>query len=99
MADAISPNFVHNLDSTHLTLTALKLMQLGVQMMAIHDSFGTHPCDVDTMAESLRVTFFEMYQNTDLLANLAFENDVATEPPARGTLDLSLVLTSEFFFC
>lgn len=99
MANAISPNFVHNLDSTHLTLTALRLKALGLSMVAIHDSFGTHPCDVDAMHRELREAFYEMYQNTDLLANLAFENDVAEVPPVRGDLDLSLVLNSEFFFC
>jgi DNA-directed RNA polymerase len=99
MANAISPNFVHNLDATHLTLTALKLQALGMQMVAIHDSFGTHPSDVDALATALREAFYEMYSNTDLLANIAFEHGIVCEPPARGDLDLSLVLNSEFFFC
>lgn len=99
MANAISPNFVHNLDSTHLTLTALMMKAEGLHMVAIHDSFGTHPSDVDALAKFLRQAFFDMYSNTDLLANLAFENGVASIPPNRGDLDLSEVLRSEFFFC
>jgi len=99
MQNAVSPNFVHALDASHLTLTALEMQKAGLDIVGIHDSFGTHPCDVDTLHTAIRTAFVEMYRADNMLANFLWEVDGIGEVPMRGTLNLLDVLDSEFFFC
>lgn len=99
MQNAIAPNFVHALDASHLTLVALVMKAEGLSMLAIHDSFGTHPSDVDRMHEIIREQFLFMYKDRDVLSNFLWELGSTGEIPTRGSLDLSRVLSSEFFFC
>lgn len=98
MQNAIAPNFVHSLDGTHLGLTALRMQARGMQMVCIHDSFGTHPCDVDVMHECIRDAFVHLYSR-DTLADFANQLNVEMEPPQVGTLNLEDVRRSEFVFC
>ena len=98
MANAISPNFVHALDSSHLTMVANTMQRDGLTMVAIHDSFGTHPCDVDRMHVYIRQEFVNLYARPNLLTLFMWDVEAVGEPPTRGTLDLSEVLDSEFFF-
>lgn len=97
-SNAIAPNFVHSLDAAHLTFTAKAMKDAGCRMIAIHDSFGAHPCNVDTMHRLIREQFIKLYA-PDVLRK--FAEDVGTEHEClpRGELDLSSVLESEFFFC
>lgn len=67
-------------------------------MVCIHDSFGTHPCDVDDMHKDIREAFIAMYQR-DFLGDLANQLDVTVTYPSTGTLDLNAIRDSEFFFC
>jgi DNA-directed RNA polymerase len=99
MQNAIAPNFVHALDASHLTLTALGMKKRGLQMLAIHDSFATHPCDVDALHEIVRDEFAKMYASGDILEKFLWEVNSVGEVPQRGDLDISRVRSSEFFFC
>lgn len=99
MQNAIAPNFVHALDASHLTFTALDMKTKGLCMVAIHDSFGTHPCDVDEMHRSIRDQFIILYSDKHILSEFLFDVGVHGESPLMGSLDLSWVRTSEFFFC
>lgn len=98
MQNAIAPNFVHALDASHLTLVALAMKAEGLQGLFIHDSFGTHPCDVDRMHEIIRERFVWMYSQHDVLADFLWAIGSTGEVPLKGLLDLAEVLTSEFFF-
>lgn len=98
-ANAISPNFVHGLDSAHLGGTALRCKADDIDIAAIHDSAGTHACDVDPMHVHLRVEFKDMYERCDWLEALRAHLDLEVELPQRGDLDLSSVLDSWAFFC
>jgi len=98
MQNAISPNFVHALDASHLTMVANAMQREQLSMVAIHDSFGTHPCDVDSMHSHIRTEFVRLYSRPNLLAEFLWEVDGVGEPPARGSLDLLEVLESEFMF-
>lgn len=98
MRNAISPNFVHALDGAHLQLAANRMQDERLQLVAIHDSFGTHPSDVDAMHKLIRESFVNLYQDTDLFSNFLWDVGLPGEPPRLGTLDLSKVLDSEFFF-
>ena len=99
MRNAISPNFVHALDASHLTMVANAMAADNLAMVAIHDSFGTHPCDVDRMHEHIRQEFVNLYSGPNLLTEFLWGVNGVGEPPFRGSLDLLEVLDSEFMFC
>lgn len=99
MASAISPNFVHALDATHLSMTVERMRGSRLHMAAIHDSFGTHPSDVDTLHVHVRDSFIDLYGNHNVMADFLWEVEGIGEVPMRGTLDLREVANSEFFFC
>lgn len=99
MRNAISPNFVHALDASHLTLTANAMAEAGCQMVAIHDSFGTHPCHVSIMRARIREQFVALYSRPNIMADFLWEVGGVGEVPSKGHLDLREVLDSEFMFC
>lgn len=99
MQNAISPNFVHALDAAHLTFTAHEMRKRGYSVVAIHDSFGTHPSDVTGMHECIRESFVKLYSGRNVLAEFLWDVDGIGEVPERGTLNITDVLQSEFFFC
>ena len=98
MQNAISPNFVHALDASHLTLVANSMQDNSLDVVAIHDSIGTHPSDVDTMHHIIREEFVHLYSRPSLLTEFLWEVGGVGEPPTRGSLDLNAVLESEFMF-
>lgn len=69
---AFPPNFIHSLDATHMMLTCLKCNEVGLSFAAVHDSFWTHPCDVDTMNRIIRDAFIRMHSE-DILGRLRAE--------------------------
>jgi len=110
--NGIAPNFIHSMDASHLMLTALKCYEKGITAFSfIHDSFGTHAGDMETMSQILRETFNEMYSE-DLLAKFVddirtqippelgedFEKIVTEYKPEMGSLDVKCVLASPYFF-
>jgi DNA-directed RNA polymerase len=104
-AQGISPNFVHSLDAAALTFTVDAAISCGLGDFAmIHDSYGTLAADTDVLRECLRQAFASMYQ-FDVMQSFATEiqaglpEGVKLPPlPAKGTLDINLVLQSDFFF-
>lgn len=99
MQNAIAPNFVHALDAAHLTFTANALEAEGVAMVAIHDSFGCHPGDVQVMHKCIREAFVRLYKDFDPLAMLQQGIGQEATPPMQGNLDISEFRDSEFGFC
>lgn len=103
----ISPNFVHSQDASHLMLTVNVGRHNGITHFAmIHDSYGTHAGRCDTLAASLRQAFVNQYSG-DVLGDFKRELEAQLPPeiaaelpplPPMGTLDLQLVLSSEYFF-
>lgn len=95
----ISPNFVHSMDSGHLCKV---LANNTIRILPNHDSFATHPCDVDELHTSLREEFVSMYKE-DLLSSLAssviMHADADVTLPTKGNFDLQDVLNSPFMFC
>ncbi|KAH0562464.1 hypothetical protein GP486_002846 [Trichoglossum hirsutum] len=71
-SQAFPPNFIHSLDATHMLLSALKCDEAGLTFAAVHDSFWTHACDVDTMNHILRDAFVQIHSE-DIMARLAAE--------------------------
>lgn len=98
MRNAISPNFIHSMDAAHLTRTVLTMQKLGLSVSAIHDSFGTHPCDVDAMGLVIRDEFIRLYSDPDILINFLWDVGGVGSAPMKGTFDLTEVRDSEYFF-
>ena len=102
---AFPPNYVHSLDSTHMLLTAIACHEAGISFAAVHDSYWTHPGDVDSMNALLRTVFAEMYTDDlpgDLFRQFASRlpelAERLPESPERGELDMSDVVESDYFF-
>jgi DNA-directed RNA polymerase len=69
---AFPPNFIHSLDATHMTLSALKCNEMGLDFAAVHDSFWTHACDIPSLNVILRDAFVRMHSE-DIIQRLAEE--------------------------
>lgn len=108
MKNAVAPNFVHSLDAAHMLLTveAFRAATGNTGHLAmVHDSYACHASDAATLAACIRETFVDMYQDTDVLLDFACEvqmslpEGVELPPvPAKGSLQLSNVLESKYFF-
>ena len=104
----IAPNWVHSQDATALRLFVNLAHANGIESFAlVHDSYGTVAADVELMGVCLRKAFVKLYTEQDPLAE--FRVDIAgllsdealeklPELPPKGTLDISLVEKSDFFF-
>ncbi|KAI5805117.1 hypothetical protein EDC01DRAFT_685897 [Geopyxis carbonaria] len=69
---AFPPNFIHSLDATHMLLSATKCAENGLSFASVHDSFWTHPSDVDTLNSILRDAFISMHSQ-DVMKKLKEE--------------------------
>lgn len=102
---AAAPNFVHSFDAAHMALTINECSRRGVTHFSmVHDSFGTHAADMDTMAAALRETFVSIYRDENWLDRThRFARGDAPgvdlpAPPRRGEFNLDQVLRSPWFF-
>ncbi len=106
--NGIAPNFVHSLDASAMLLTVVRLGRQGVQdFFMIHDSFGVPAADAQRLWLETRSVFVDMYTKHDVLQEfrdglvLQIGEELAEklDPlPAKGTLNLTEVLHSDFFF-
>jgi DNA-directed RNA polymerase len=104
--NAIAPNFVHSLDAACLMLTVNAAAAQGITSFGmIHDSYGTIPADCETLARVLRSEFVRYYTANDVIdslhAELLTQSDNDSEmppPPSKGSLDLSGIIDSRYFF-
>lgn len=107
MANGIAPNFVHSMDASHMVKTVGSCLDAGITAFAmVHDSYGVHAAHAEALSYHLRRAFVEMYSGDvlgnfrdQLLAQLPPElaKDLPPCPP-MGTLDLSAVMDSKYFF-
>lgn len=101
MALAIAPNFVHSLDACLLRMAVIKGLDLGIgDFGMVHDSFGVHASEMPVfLSQCVKPAFVEMYTG-NVLQNFAdrYKDLDLPELPQFGTLDLSGVLESDFFF-
>lgn len=108
MRNGISPNFVHSNDACHLMLSTELAEYNGITSYSmIHDSFGTHAADAEMLGRCLRTAFVDLYLNHDVLAE--FRDQIVSQVPEdqrdqipplprKGTLDITQVMESDFFF-
>lgn len=108
-SSALSPNWIHSLDASHLMMTVSSAVDQGLSSFAmIHDSFGTHAADTDVLFATVRDCFVEMYQHNDVLsqfkaavkATITDETLLEEFPDdlVKGDLDLEDVKFSMYCF-
>ncbi len=99
-----APNFVHSMDACHLMMTCQKATEYGLTDFAfIHDDYGTHASDTDTLHQAIREAFVDLYTNNDPLLDFKIFNEdnsniVLPELPRKGSLNIGQVIDSEYFF-
>lgn len=94
--NGIAPNFVHSLDSTHMVMT-INATDFGSYAM-IHDDFGTHAGNTEELWVAIREQFVKLYSENDPLQSWATQVGIDTDLPERGTLDITNVRDSTYFF-
>jgi DNA-directed RNA polymerase len=103
---SVAANVIHSLDAAALMLTVQIASSDGVECFAmVHDSYGTLAADCEVVAQAARRAFAKLYIQHDPLASLGanFETqggavDPSLVPPQPGTLDVSQVIGSTYFF-
>ena len=74
----LAPNFVHSFDAYHMRSAIRELSEEtdNLSFWAVHDAFGTHPCDVPLLRKKVKETFHETHKEKNLLGWL----EAAAEP-------------------
>jgi DNA-directed RNA polymerase len=111
--NAVTANFVHSLDATHLRMIALAAKAEGIGMLCIHDSFAFLPSRARRGGQIVREQFVRLHEHDPLRQvleeterRLTLADKARWKPlgfalpplPPRGTLDISQVLNSEKAF-
>ena len=96
----ISPNFIHSQDAAHLMLVAAGWEG---SFGAVHDSFSTHACDLELLADTVRDYFVRLYNQENFFDEI--KEALLTEPEGfdvevpLGDLNVNDVYASKYFFC
>ena len=92
----ISPNFVHSMDASHM---ALVVAGWEGSFGAVHDSFSTHACDVEELMTTTRKEFVKIYDKENFYDSIPFGRGYNGDVPTIGTLSITEVKESDYFFC
>jgi len=98
----ISPNYVHSMDASHMSLVINRLNEQGITSFgAIHDSFSVHAEDVEELLHVTKECFVEMYDGNvfERMRSNMVDDKFDEKEPAIGKLDLAGVMESDYFFC
>jgi hypothetical protein len=66
---AIIPNIIHSFDASHLINLLNHYIKSDIDVLPVHDCFGTHPNDMDNLASEVRKQFILLYSNQNFLEN------------------------------
>lgn len=99
---AIGPNVIHSLDATHLRMVALRLKEVGLPAVWVHDSFAVHANYIPFLDKVIREEFVKLYSGNYLQAlKLQWEQKYGValpDEPAMGDWDLNIIEKCERFF-
>ncbi len=103
-ANGVAPNVIHSFDGSHLAFTTIAAYESGMRSFAmIHDDYGTTAAHTARLSALIRENFVKLYLSKPF-DKVAEELEAQTngkklpERPAYGDFDLSLVLSSKYFF-
>lgn len=103
--NGMAPNFVHSLDGAALRYYVRMAKAEGMtSFAAIHDSYGCHAADVETMSRLIREAFVTMYEGGETHQTVLdwLASNELTMPEGRefvqGSLDLRQLLNARYFF-
>jgi len=89
LTSSLLPNFIHSIDAYHMRET-IHQCDIGIDDLSfwsVHDAFGTHACDVETMVGIVKRTFYNIHRSLD------FEGWIG---PRSKDLTLKHILDSEY---
>jgi DNA-directed RNA polymerase len=89
-----APNAIHSLDAAHLMLT---IHNCNFTVTTVHDAYGCLLGDMQDLYVIVRESFVELYEK-DPLKSLVTQLGGDMSAVDIGTLDLSLILESEYAF-
>ena len=101
---SITPNFIQSLDGCHMRNTINSMSERGIKdFWSVHDSFGTHACNVELMKKTVIEEFVNLHRGRNMeyaLCNHTLDNweeirDSELELPSND-LDYHSVSKSEF---
>jgi len=100
-ASGISPNVVHSYDASHMANT---IVSFNGSFGAVHDSFSSHASEIDFLQEVTKMTFIAQYDVEnffDILQDALMDHKESFDfkQPELGSLDLSEITNSKYFFC
>ncbi|MCE8040490.1 DNA-directed RNA polymerase [Halomonas sp. MCCC 1A11062] len=104
MKSSAAPNYVHSMDASHLIKSVNGFYGAGIGSIAvIHDSFGTHAGNTETLRAVLCREFVELYMENRLEefkeeVEEALLEEIDLEVPMVGTLDLLEIIESNYCF-
>tara|TARA_R110000824_G_scaffold3751_1_gene17886 strand:+ start:639 stop:3161 length:2523 start_codon:yes stop_codon:yes gene_type:complete len=107
-----APNFIHSQDAAalrgYVNMMQLEPTETEVQFSMIHDSFATHARYSALAAVKIRQAFVDLYTGDCVIDEMhrAAENAIGATvyrvklpaAPAKGTFEISEVLSSPYFF-
>ncbi len=110
--NGVSPNYVHSLDAAAMQHTVNLALAEGItSFRMVHDDYGTHAADTETLARLLRCAFIDLFggdTRNNLLAKVRTEvaRQIGLDPddkklpevPPTGSLKVEEVAHSEYFF-
>ena len=93
---ATAPNLIHSLDSSLLSLSAIRF---DAPIATIHDSVLCRATDMSFLSSLVRETYLHLFAEHDFLTDFAHQIGAETEPPIIGDLKPETVIDSTYFFC
>ena len=96
----VSPNYIHSMDAAHM---ALVIDKWNGDFGAVHDSFSAHAPDVELLLAHTKREFIDMYDVDNyyhIIEDQLVEDldDVTTDRPALGDLNIEEIEDSDYFF-
>jgi DNA-directed RNA polymerase len=98
--NAVTANFIHSVDAAHLQLVALAAAKEDIEMVSVHDCFGTIAPHAGRLNEIIRDELIDLHKRYNWLAHVwvSAKRDLPGVPlpslPEIGTLKLEQVRNS-----
>ena len=95
-AQAMSPNFVHSIDSTHIRMI---VCACDFELVTVHDSIGSHPCDFFETGRMIREKYTLLHKGYNALEDLCEHiGQSVPEFPVENDYDAAEALQSAYIF-